>query len=67
MHRLFLLLAVLAISACGPADRTESGTITDVANNAKQARDAAQNAVAAAEAAARRDEAASRVQQDDNR
>ena len=41
MFRLLLLLAVLAIAACGPADHTESGAITGVADDAKRARDSA--------------------------
>jgi hypothetical protein len=62
MFRLLLLLAVLAIAACGPADHTESGAITGVADDAKRARDSAQDAVAAAEAAAQRDAAASQTE-----
>jgi hypothetical protein len=64
MHRLLLLIVVLAIVACAPADHTESGAITAVADDAKQARSNAQDAVSAIEAAARRDEAASQVQPD---
>jgi hypothetical protein len=64
MHRVLLLLVVMSIAGCGPADRTESGAITSVAEDAKQARTAAQDAVAAAEAAARRDEAASQIKPD---
>lgn len=61
MNRLFLLLIVAFVTACGASDRKESGAITGVAEDAKQMRTSAQDAVAQAEAAAQRVEAASQM------
>ncbi len=64
MNRLLLLLVLISIAGCGPADSTKPGAITGVAEDAKQARTAAQDAVSAAESASRRVESASRIQPD---
>ena len=61
MRRVLLGMALLAMAACGAGEQKESGAITGVSADAKQARTAAQDAAAAAEAAARRVEAASQV------
>jgi hypothetical protein len=61
MSRLLFLLVVMSLAACGPTDDNASGTITSVAQDAKQARTQAQDAVSQAEAAARRVEAASQI------
>jgi hypothetical protein len=61
MYRRLLLLVTISIAACGPTDDKPSGAITTVAEDAQQARTAAQDAVSQAEAAARRVEAASQI------
>ncbi len=54
MKLMWIVCLLVAMAACGPADRTESGPITDAAENAKAARTAAEDAAATAEAAARK-------------
>lgn len=61
MYRVLLLLLAVLMTACGASDRKESGAITGVAEDARQARTAAQDAVSQVEAAARRVEAASQI------